>query len=124
LKQTPLEKKLPPPEPKPIKIPSFDEQMETMGFLKDVSAGKPFAPRKAYGVALVALGAADRRVIGLDADVKNSTHAEWFAKKYPEQFLECRIAEQNMVSAAAGAAAAGKIPFCSTFAKFFERAYD
>ncbi len=56
--------------------------------------------------------------------MKNSTHAEWFAKKYPAQYLECKIAEQNMISAAAGAAAAGKIPFCSTFAKFFVRAYD
>jgi transketolase len=111
-------------DPKPIKIPTFDEQMEKMGLLKDVNAGKPFAPRKAYGVALMALGAADSRVVGLDADVKNSTHADWFAKKFPAQFLECRIAEQNMISAAAGAAAGGKIPFCSTFAKFFVRAYD
>jgi transketolase len=56
--------------------------------------------------------------------VKNSTHAEWFAKKFPEHYLECKIAEQNMVSVAAGASAGGKIPFCSTFAKFFTRAYD
>jgi len=56
--------------------------------------------------------------------VKNSTHAEWTAKKYPAQFLECRIAEQNMFSVAAGAAAAGKIPFASTFAKFVIRGYD
>jgi transketolase len=72
----------------------------------------------------VALGEADKRVIGLDADVKNSTHAEWFAKKYPAQYLECKIAEQNMISVAAGASAAGKIPFCSTFAKFVARAFD
>ena len=111
-------------EHKPIRIPSFDEQMEKMGFLKDVKAGKPFAPRKAYGVALVALGEADKRVVGLDADVKNSTHAEWFARKFPGQFLECRIAEQNMFSVAAGVSAANKIPFCSTFAKFVTRGYD
>jgi transketolase len=98
--------------------------MEKMGFLKDVKAGQPFAPRKAYGVALVALGEADKRVVGLDADVKNSTHAEWFAKKFPSQFLECRIAEQNMFSVAAGVSAAGKVPFCSTFAKFVTRGYD
>src|SRR5439155_10983488 len=113
-----------PRERKPIRIPSFEEQMEKMGFLKDVNAGKPFAPRKAYGVALLALGAADKRVVGLDADVKNSTHSEWFAKKFPQQFLECRIAEQNMFSTAAGLSAAGKIPFCSTFAKFVMRGYD
>ena len=87
---------------------------------KDLAAGKPIAPRKAYGAALVALGEADKRIIGLDADVKNSTHAEWFAKKFPAQYLECKIAEQNMISVAAGASAAGKIPFCSTFAKFVD----
>jgi transketolase len=106
-----------------IKI-NFDEALEKQGMLKDFQAGKPLAPRKAYGVALLALAQADKRVIGLDADVKNSTFAEYLAKRLPEQFLECRIAEQNMISVAAGAAAAGKIPFCSTFAKFVERAYD
>jgi transketolase len=107
-----------------IRIAPFAEGLAMVGLDKDLAAGKPIAPRKAYGAALVALGAADKRIIGLDCDVKNSTHAEWFAKKFPGQFLECRIAEQNMVSVAAGVAAAGKIPFCSTFAKFFERAYD
>src|SRR4051812_39079725 len=124
LKPAAITVKAPPREHKPIKAPSFEEQMEKMGFMKDVKAGKPFAPRKAYGVALVALGEADKRVVGLDADVKNSTHAEWFAKKFPERFLECRIAEQNMFSCAAGLSAAGKIPFCSTFAKFVTRGYD
>ena len=107
-----------------ITIASFAEGCAMVGLDKDLSANKPIAPRKAYGAALVALGAADKRIVALDADVKNSTHAEWFAKKFPDQFLECRIAEQNMVSAAAGCAAAGKIPFLSTFAKFVERAYD
>src|SRR5207302_467924 len=111
-------------EKKPIKIASYAEGLAAVGMDKDLAAGKSIAPRKAYGAALVALGAADKRIVGLDADVKNSTHAEWFAKKFPSQYLECKIAEQNMVSVAAGVAAAGKIPFCSTFAKFFERAYD
>jgi len=109
---------------KPIKAPNFAEGLAMVGLDKDLAAKKPIAPRKAYGAALVALGSVDPRVIALDADVKNSTHAEWFYKKYPDRFLECKIAEQNMVSVAAGAAAAGKIPFCSTFAKFFTRAYD
>jgi len=108
----------------PIKIKSFADGLAGVGLDKDLAAGKPIAPRKAYGAALVALGEADNRIIGLDADVKNSTHAEWFAKKFPAQFLECKIAEQNMVSVAAGVSAAGKIPFCSTFAKFVVRAYD
>jgi transketolase len=107
----------------PIQI-SFEDAFEKAGLLKDFQSGKAIAPRKAYGIALLALGQADKRVIGLDADVKNSTFAEYLYKKLPQQFLECRIAEQNMISVAAGAAAAGKIPFCSTFAKFVERAYD
>jgi transketolase len=108
----------------PIRIASFNDGMEVLGLLKDVQAGKPLAPRRAYGVALVMLGKADPRVVALDADVKNSTFAEWFAKRIPERFVECKIAEQNMISAAAGLAAAGKIPFCSTFAKFVMRGYD
>jgi transketolase len=112
------------PAPKPIKAAAYADGLAAVGMEKDLTAGKPIAPRKAYGAALVALGAADKRVIGLDADVKNSTHAEWFAKKFPAQYLECKIAEQNMISVAAGASAAGKIPFCSTFAKFVIRAYD
>jgi transketolase len=121
----PAPKPVPPrPEKKEIKLPPFREGMAMSGLDKDVDAGKAIAPRKAYGAALVALGGADGRVIGLDADVKNSTYSEWFYKKYPERFLECKIAEQNMFSVAAGAAAGGKIPFASTFAKFVTRAYD
>jgi transketolase len=112
------------PRPAAIRIAPFIEGLAMVGLDKDAAAGKPIAPRKAYGAALVALGAADNRVVALDADVKNSTHAEWFYKKYPDKFLECRIAEQNMISTAAGLAAAGKIPFVSTFAKFVTRAYD
>lgn len=116
--------KAPAVEKKAIKAKPFAEGLALVGLDKDLSAGKGIAPRKAYGAALVALGEADKRVVGLDADVKNSTHAEWFAKRFPDQYLECKIAEQNMISAAVGVSAAGKIPFCSTFAKFFTRAYD
>src|SRR5207253_5498056 len=72
----------------PISIAPFAEGLAMVGLDKDFSAGKPIAPRKAYGAALVALGTADKsgRVIALDADVKNSTHAEWFFKKFPERF--------------------------------------
>ncbi|MGE5609417.1 MAG: transketolase [Bacillota bacterium] len=108
----------------PIRIPPFLEALSMVGLDKTYQSGKPIAPRKAYGAALVALSTADKRVFGLDGDVKNSTYAEWFAERFPAQFLECRIAEQNMIGAAAGLAAAGKIPFCSTFGKFFIRAYD
>ena len=64
------------------------------------------------------------RIVALDGDVKNSTYAEDFAKAYPERYFEGRIAEQNMVSAGAGLAAAGKIAFVSTFGRFMERALD
>ena len=124
LKIAPITAKAPARETAPIKAKPFAEGLALVGLDKDLAAGKPIAPRKAYGAALVALGEADKRIVGLDADVKNSTHAEWFAKKFPAQYLECKIAEQNMVSVAAGVSAAGKIPFCSTFAKFFARAYD
>lgn len=86
--------------------------------------GEAAATREAFGVALEALGAVNPLVVGLDADVKNSTYTERFGKKYPERFLENFIAEQNMLGAAAGLAACGKIPFVATFAAFFTRAYD
>ena len=111
-------------EKKGIRAAPFAEGLAKVGLDKDLAAGKAIAPRKAYGAALVALGEVDRRIVALDADVKNSTHSEWFYKQFPDQFLECRIAEQNMISAAAGLAAAGKIPFVSTFAKFVMRGYD
>jgi transketolase len=82
------------------------------------------ATREAYGDALVRLGAADPRVVALDGDVKNSTYAERFAQAYPERFIEGFIAEQNMVSMAAGLAAQGFVPFVSTFACFLTRAAD
>jgi len=79
--------------------------------------------RRAYGAALLALGA-DERIVALDGDVKNSTFAELFAKAHEDRYFEARIAEQNMVSAGAGLAASGRVPFVSTFSKFFVRAYD
>lgn len=55
------------------------------------------ATRKAYGVALAKLGQSSQRVVALDADMKNSTFSEMFHKAFPERFVECFIAEQNMV---------------------------
>lgn len=86
--------------------------------------GESAATREAFGVALEALGSANPLVVGLDADVKNSTYTDKFAKKFPGRFFENFIAEQNMLGAAAGLAACGKIPFAATFAAFFTRAYD
>lgn len=86
--------------------------------------GKEIATRKAFGEALAAIGKNDPRIVVLDGDVKNSTHTEDFMKVAPNRFFECFIAEQNMVGAAMGFAAEGKIAFASTFACFMTRAYD
>lgn len=82
------------------------------------------ATREAFGSALVALGEVHPLVVALDADVKNSTYTEKFGKQFPDRFFEHFIAEQNMIGAAAGLAACGKIPFAATFACFLTRAYD
>jgi transketolase len=81
------------------------------------------ATRKAYGDALAALGArAD--VVALDGEVSNSTHSDEFQKAYPERFFEMFIAEQQLVAAAVGMSVRRLVPFASTFAAFFSRAYD
>jgi transketolase len=105
--------------------PSFREALRRYGQagMLDKSA---MAPRRAYGVALRALGHAYPHVVALDADVRNSTYSETFLhdEALQERFFECRIAEQNMLSCAGGLAAGGKVPFVSTFGKFLVRAYD
>jgi transketolase len=82
------------------------------------------ATRKAYGDTLVALGAMRGEIVALDGEVSNSTYAEEFAKAYPERYFEMFIAEQQMVAAAVGIQVRGWVPFASTFAAFFTRAYD
>lgn len=82
------------------------------------------ATREAFGAALAALGAVNPSVVVLDADVKNSTYTDTFGTQFPNRFFEHFIAEQNMLGAAAGLAACGKVPFVATFAAFFSRAYD
>jgi len=77
-----------------------------------------FYLRQAYGETLVELGRENPDIVVLDADLSRSTRTKLFADKFPERFFNCGIAEQNMVSIAAGLAASGKIPFASTFAVF------
>jgi transketolase len=86
--------------------------------------GTTAATRNAFGDALKALGAARADIVGLDGEVSNSTYAEEFAKAYPDRFFEQYIAEQQLVAAAVGMSVRHKIPFASTFAAFFSRAYD
>jgi transketolase len=81
--------------------------------------------RDAYGLKLVELGKNNKNIVVLDADLSKSTMTHFFAKEYPERFFDCGVAEQNMVSIAAGLASSGKIPFASTFAVFLPgRCFD
>ena len=82
------------------------------------------ATREAFGNALLRIGAVDQRVVAMDGDTKNSTYSEKFFKKFPQRFTECFIAEQCMVGVATGFSTRGKVPFASTFATFFTRAFD
>jgi transketolase len=116
---------MPAREEKQGDMPGLPEMMKKMDMESVLQAGS-LATRRAYGIALRALGHVNDRVVVLDADVSNSTYADVF-KKDPalaERFVECKIAEQNMFSVAAGLALAGKVPFVSTFAKFVSRGYD
>ena len=82
------------------------------------------ATRKAYGDALVAVGASRPDVVALDSEVSNSTFTEEFKNAFPDRFFEMFIAEQQLVTAAVGLAVLGKRVVASTFAAFFTRAFD
>jgi transketolase len=120
--------------PPPLAAPEAHRAREAIGFAEAVrnepkvaealAKKKVLSPRRAYGLALKALGAANPAVVALDADVKNSTYALDFATAFPDRYFEARIAEQNMVSAAAGLSSGRKVPFVSTFGRFLERAAD
>jgi transketolase len=86
--------------------------------------GTEVATRKAYGDALLALGKGRGDVVALDGEVSNSTYAEEFAKAVPERYFEMYIAEQQLVAASVGLQVRKWVPFASTFAAFFSRAYD
>ncbi len=86
--------------------------------------GQKIATREAYGNALAEFGT-NPDILVFDADLAASTKTITFKKSYPDRFFDCGIAEGNMMAVAAGAAAAGKIPFASTFAMFAAgRAYE
>ncbi|MDP7005243.1 MAG: transketolase [Phycisphaerales bacterium] len=111
--------------PSSNEIMSFKEAMEKWDMSTVLQSGK-MATRRAYGVALRALGHGNKNVWAVDADVSNSTFSNVFGndEELEDRFVECKIAEQNMYSVGAGLSAAGKIPFCSTFSKFITRGYD
>ena len=86
---------------------------------------KKIATRESYGNALAELGTEHKDVVVLDADLAEATKTGVFKKAHPERFIDCGIAESNMMGVAAGLAAAGMVPFASSFAMFAAgRAYE
>jgi transketolase len=86
--------------------------------------GSTEATRRAFAEALTALGRARGDVVALDGDVDNSTYTELFAAALPERYFQMYIAEQQMASAAVGLQVRGWVPFASTYAAFWSRAFD
>jgi transketolase len=74
--------------------------------------------RETYGRTLAELGRQDKHIVVLDADLSTSTMTSFFAREFPERFVDCGLQEQNMIAIGAGLAASGKIVFASTFAVF------
>ena len=83
-----------------------------------MSEVKKIATRESYGNALAEFGAEYPDLVVLDADLAGATKTGVFKKAFPDRHIDCGIAESNMMGVAAGLAAAGKIPFASTFAMF------
>jgi len=107
--------------------PEGEEPKIEVGTVKvtpDYAEGTKISTRKAYGNALLRARESNENVVGLDAETKNSTFAITLKNKYPNSFVECFIAEQNMVGVTTGLSCRRKIAFCSTFAAFFARAAD
>jgi transketolase len=94
-----------------LELPTWDE-------------GEDVATRRAYGDALAALGSARGDVVALDGEVSNSTFAEIFRDAHPDRYFEMYIAEEQLVAAAVGLQVRKWVPFGSSFAAFFSRAYD
>lgn len=87
--------------------------------------GKKIATRESYGNALAELGKTNEKIVVLDADLAGSTKTSVFQKAFPDRHFDCGIAEGNMAGIAAGLAAAGMVPFMSSFAMFaVGRAYE
>ncbi len=109
-------------KPAPVRLkPPLDGTPEIL--LPSYKVGEKVATRVAYGAALEAIGArAD--VVAMDGEVSNSTFAGKFAAAFPERYFEMFIAEQQLVACAVGMSVRGYVPFASTFAAFFSRAYD
>ncbi|XP_075394835.1 transketolase-like protein 1 [Tenrec ecaudatus] len=113
------------PKPPVADSPRFNIEEVIVTIPPAYKVGDKVTTRKAYGLALAKLGHVNNRVVALDGDAKNSTCSVIFQKEHPERFVECFVAEQNMVGVALGCAIRGRaITFASTFAAFWTRAFD
>ncbi|XP_030750810.1 transketolase-like protein 2 isoform X2 [Sitophilus oryzae] len=112
--------------PKPLNVaPQVNIRNITLSSPPSYKLGEAIATRQAYGTALVKIAQTNPRVIALDGDMKNSTFSEQLKKFDPNRYIECFIAEQNLVGAAIGAACRDRVvAFVSTFAAFLTRAFD
>jgi transketolase len=109
------------PESKPK---TFESGVRGEPSLPTWEVGTSEATRAAYGAALAALGEAREDVVAMDGEVSNSTHAQDFAKAHPDRYFEMYISEQQLVASAVATQVGGRVPFASSFAAFFSRAYD
>lgn len=113
--------------PKPLKDDAVPVHIANIRLATppEYKLGDQVATRLAYGTALAKIAQNNGRVIALDGDTKNSTYSDKLKKVFPDRYIECFIAEQNLVGVAIGAACRGRtVPFVSTFATFFTRAFD
>ncbi|XP_017486821.1 PREDICTED: transketolase-like protein 2 [Rhagoletis zephyria] len=117
---------IPPKSPTKLKpAPVVDITNVKLSSPPNYKLGDQIATRLAYGTALAKIGQNNDRVIALDGDTKNSTFSDKLKNIFPERYIECFIAEQNLVGVAIGAACRDRtIAFVSTFATFFTRAFD
>lgn len=92
--------------------------------LPTYTVGDEVATRTAFGETVTALGDGRGDVLVLDGELADSTRAQYFADQHPERYIECYIAEQQMVAAAVGLQVRGWVPYAATFATFLTRAYD
>lgn len=107
------------PDAESLEIPKKSTELKP-----DYKIDEEIATREIYGKILAELGVTNQNIYALDGDVKNSTFSQDFKKSHPDRFVECFIAEQNMVSVALGMQRVGKVPFVSTFSSFLTRAAD
>jgi transketolase len=112
---------LEPTKPIPVDLAHNSEPFSIPDRKLDYKLGDLIPSRMGYGNALKALGHHSKDIVVLDADTKTSTYSINFQKDHPQNFIECFIAEQNMISVATGLSTRGKITFSSSFAAFLSR---